>query len=175
MMYESTWRNKWLTADASTIEDMINALQGATDLLRAMKARGVTLDPDSCIGDDYAVLVTDDPAVAVKFDFEEPQEDDDADCNYERKENMEYGSVWCSKGLTANARTIEDMIDALEGTADELRAMKARGVTLYPGSVRDGHALLVTDDPAVAAEFDFEEIEDEEYDDCLDAGNDVKE
>src|SRR5215469_4036506 len=120
MMYESTWRNKWLTADASTIEDMINALQGATDYLRAMKARGVTLDPDSGVGDDYALLVTDDPAVADEFDFEEPVEDDDADCNYERKENMEYGSVWCGECIIANATTIEDMIDALEGTAGEL-------------------------------------------------------
>jgi hypothetical protein len=58
---------------------LINALQGATNHLRAMKARGVTLDPDSCISDDYAVLVTDDPAVAAVFDFEE-MEDDEDDC-----------------------------------------------------------------------------------------------
>jgi hypothetical protein len=41
-----------------------------------MNARGVTLDPDSV---DYgrALLVTDDPAVADEFGFEEPEEDDD--------------------------------------------------------------------------------------------------
>jgi hypothetical protein len=90
---------------------------------------------------------------------------------------MRYGYIWCGEWITANATTIEDMIDALEGTAGELRAMKARGVTLYPGSVRDSHALLVTDDPAVADEFDFDldiDFDEIDDDDCLDAGNDVK-
>jgi hypothetical protein len=41
MDYELTWRNKWLTSDASSIDDMIQSLQDAADELRAMKARGV--------------------------------------------------------------------------------------------------------------------------------------
>jgi hypothetical protein len=48
-----------------------------------MNARGVTLDPDSV---DYgrALLVTDDPAVADEFGFEEPEEDDDLEHHGER-------------------------------------------------------------------------------------------
>ncbi len=43
--YELTWRNKLLTAEAKTLGDMIQALHGAADELRAMKRRGVRLSP----------------------------------------------------------------------------------------------------------------------------------
>jgi len=77
MRYEFVWCNKRLFSDANTIEDMIHSLKRAADLLRALKKRGVTLDPDCCVCDGHAVLVTDDAAVADEFGFEEPEEDDD--------------------------------------------------------------------------------------------------
>jgi hypothetical protein len=80
MRYEYGWCSKCLIADATTIEEMINTLQDLADMLREMKARGVTLDPDS-VDNAYATLVTDDPKVAAEFGFEPPEEDDDADCN----------------------------------------------------------------------------------------------
>jgi hypothetical protein len=88
--YIALWRNKWLTADAESLEDMINSLQAAADTLRSMQADGVTLDPDGGTADDYAHLVTTDPQVAKKYDMHdeaefwgedgdnEPKEDDDA-------------------------------------------------------------------------------------------------
>jgi hypothetical protein len=75
--YEYSWRNKWLTAKATSIDDMIGSLQTAADELRKMKARGVTLDEGSSVGDDYATLITDDPSVAEEFGFDEPDADDE--------------------------------------------------------------------------------------------------
>jgi hypothetical protein len=75
--YQKTWRNKWLTANANSIEDMIDALQRAVDELRAMKAAGVVLKEDCSVKDDYALLVTEDRAVAERFEFEEEEEDDE--------------------------------------------------------------------------------------------------
>ena len=68
------WRNKWLTADAKSIDDMIDALSGAAEYLRQMKADGVTLDPEGGTGDDYAYLVTSDPAIAKKYGMHEESE-----------------------------------------------------------------------------------------------------
>jgi hypothetical protein len=77
--YELIWRNKWLTADAESIDDMIAALQAAAEELRAMKDKGVVLDADgSDMENDCARLVTTDPAVAKEYDFTlvEVEEDD---------------------------------------------------------------------------------------------------
>jgi hypothetical protein len=67
--YRFPWSNKWLTAKAKTLDDMIDSLQAAVDELRAMKAAGVVLRDDGCAEDDYATLVTSDRAVAKKFGF----------------------------------------------------------------------------------------------------------
>src|SRR5262249_23952241 len=75
-MFEYCWRNKWLTASAETIDDMIRLLSEAADELRMLKSRGVTLDDGSDVGSDYATLVTDDPAVAQEFGFEQIEHDD---------------------------------------------------------------------------------------------------
>jgi hypothetical protein len=77
--YNYVWRNKWLTDEARTIEEMIAGLRGAADHLQAMKEAGVTLLHDRQVAHDYATLVTDDPAVAARFEFEEEEEDDDDD------------------------------------------------------------------------------------------------
>ncbi len=81
--YVTLWRNKWLTSEAKTIEDMVGLLRNAADTLEAMRHDGVALEDDGAAGDDYAHLVTTDPAVAKKYDMVEESEfwgdeDDDA-------------------------------------------------------------------------------------------------
>jgi len=80
--YVMLWRNKWITAEAKSIEDMVEALRASTMLLQSMKADGVTLDVHGGTEDDYAYLVTTDPQIAKKYDMhpeEEFLEDDDVD------------------------------------------------------------------------------------------------
>lgn len=79
--YVTLWRNKWLTARAKTLDDMISALRGAAETLEAMQRDGVTLEYDEAVGDDYAHLVTTDPEVAKKYDMVEESEfwDDEGD------------------------------------------------------------------------------------------------
>lgn len=71
--YVTLWRNKWLTAEAKTIDEMIDLLRQAADTLEAMRRDGVVLE-DSGITDDYAHLVTTDPDVAKKYDMIEESE-----------------------------------------------------------------------------------------------------
>lgn len=77
--YLQLWRNKWLTAGAKNIDDMIEMLEGALSTLKGMRADGVTLDPKGGTEDDYAHLVTTDPGVAQKYGMEDESEffDDD--------------------------------------------------------------------------------------------------
>ena len=79
--YVALWRNKWLTAEARSLEEMIAALQSAADTLREMLADGVTLGPQGGTSDDYAYLATTDPVVAKKYDMHDEKElwEDDAE------------------------------------------------------------------------------------------------
>lgn len=63
--YETIWRNKWLTADATSIEDMVRMLREAADTLQELADAGLVLDGDC--GDDYARLYTTNPQVAKKL------------------------------------------------------------------------------------------------------------
>lgn len=72
--YVALWRNKWLTAEAKTIDEMIVLLKEAADTLEAMRRDGVVLENDGGITDDYAHLVTTDPDVAKKYDMIEESE-----------------------------------------------------------------------------------------------------
>jgi len=84
--YAITWRNKCLTSEAKTIDEMIAGLRDAADRLEQMKAAGISLDPDSGIADDYAELVTTDPKVAEDFglvDVEADQDEELEDDNHE--------------------------------------------------------------------------------------------
>jgi hypothetical protein len=71
------WRNKWLTAGAASIDDMIDAHQAAADELRELKALGVTLDAASDVVGDYAVLVTTDKTVADSLGFDDEDDEDE--------------------------------------------------------------------------------------------------
>lgn len=72
--YLTIWRNKFLTLEANSIDEMIDSLNEACDLLRRMRDDGVTLDTAGGTGDDYAHLVTTDPDVARKYDMHEESE-----------------------------------------------------------------------------------------------------
>jgi hypothetical protein len=72
--FVTLWRNKSLTAQAKSINDMIASLQEAASLLAAMQADGVTLDPEGGTADDYACLVTMDAEIAKKYDMHEETE-----------------------------------------------------------------------------------------------------
>jgi hypothetical protein len=58
--YVTVWRNKWLTSEAKSPEDMIDGLRAAADMLRSMLADGVILDAKRGRSDDNAYLVTTD-------------------------------------------------------------------------------------------------------------------
>jgi hypothetical protein len=78
-MYELIWRNKFLTVDAKSLDDMAGMLEQAAGELRRMQAAGVSLSPDGRVEDDYAWLLTDDPAVAEEFGFDAVLGEEDED------------------------------------------------------------------------------------------------
>ena len=61
---------------------MIQIFKQVAAQLQEMADAGVKLHPDSDVNNDYAILITEDPAVAEKFGFilEEFDEDDVVDC-----------------------------------------------------------------------------------------------
>ena len=69
--YIQTFRNKWITSNAKTIDDMIAVYEGLAAHFKEMRDAGIALDPDSGVSDDYATLVTEDPAVATKYGLED--------------------------------------------------------------------------------------------------------
>jgi hypothetical protein len=72
--YVTLWRNKFLTIDATSFDDMINQLGGAVELLKQMRADGVQFDPEGGTADDYIQLFTTDPDVARKYDMHDERE-----------------------------------------------------------------------------------------------------
>ena len=72
--FMTLWRNKFLTLEAKTIDGMITSLQEAAATLQAMREDGVVLESPGGTADDYAYLVTTDPAVARKYDMHEESE-----------------------------------------------------------------------------------------------------
>jgi hypothetical protein len=69
-LFELLWRNKFLTVEATTIDEMARLLEEAAADLRRLQGAGVQLAPDGGVADDYARLLTDDLAVARQFGFE---------------------------------------------------------------------------------------------------------
>lgn len=63
------WRNKFLTVDANSFDDVIEKLGNAVDLLKRMQADGVEMDPNGGTRDDYIRLITTDPEIAKKYDM----------------------------------------------------------------------------------------------------------
>ncbi|HEX3595634.1 MAG TPA: nucleotidyltransferase family protein [Polyangiaceae bacterium] len=72
--YVRLWRNKYLTIEAKSLDDMISTLAAAADELRQMQADGVVLDSTEGVADDYAHLVTTSAEVAEKYGMHEESE-----------------------------------------------------------------------------------------------------
>jgi hypothetical protein len=73
--YERLWRNKWLTAHATSIDDMIACYGGAIEELRTLQQQDVRIDVSDALG-DYITFTTTDPRVAQEFGFEEMDDED---------------------------------------------------------------------------------------------------
>lgn len=69
-----TWRNKFLTVEAESLDEMIVRIKAAAAQLEAMKSDGVILDPSDSTADDCALLSTDDPKIAAKYGMVEESE-----------------------------------------------------------------------------------------------------
>ncbi len=91
--YVRLWRNKFLTVDVKTIDEMITVLKSAAAELKAMLDDGVTLDPTSGTTDDYAYLVTSDPEIARKYEMEEDESWEDEEANDEDGEEDQAGGA----------------------------------------------------------------------------------
>lgn len=77
-LYEYIWRNKWLTSNSKNMEEMQMQLRAAANRLEEMMNAGVWLDVEGGkMTDDYAVLITDNPLVAEKYNFDLIEDDDD--------------------------------------------------------------------------------------------------
>jgi hypothetical protein len=67
--YRTTWRNKWITTDARSIDDFIETFESLAKQFRQWKQWGITLYDDGGVGDDYTSFITDDIDVAIKANF----------------------------------------------------------------------------------------------------------
>ncbi len=79
--YVLLWRNRWLTAQAQSIDEMATSLRDAAQTLDAMRADGIVLETDAGVADDNARLVTSDPQIAAKYGMVDESEywpDEDA-------------------------------------------------------------------------------------------------
>jgi len=72
--YMKLWRNRFLTTDAGSFEEVIRKLEDAAELLKQMKADGVEMDPEGGTAEDYIYLFTTDPEVAKKYDMHDERE-----------------------------------------------------------------------------------------------------
>ena len=76
-IYVSNWRNKWITSNASSIDDFIGTFEALAKMFKEWKEMGIKLNPNSSVGDDYAEFYTDDMDVAIKANFTFKMGDDE--------------------------------------------------------------------------------------------------
>lgn len=75
-VYVRLWRNKYLTTDATSLEDMIAGLENAAKELKKLLNTGKVTLREEGVSDDYAFLETTDYEIASEYGF---SEDDDFD------------------------------------------------------------------------------------------------
>ncbi len=68
-LFITTWRNKWITSEANSIDDFITTFESLAKKFREWKEMGIKLLDDGSVGDDYATFGTDDMNVAIKAGF----------------------------------------------------------------------------------------------------------
>ena len=64
-----TWRNKWITAHAGSIDDFIKTFETLANKFRQWKEWGIRLIEDGAVSNDYATFVTDNVNIAIKAGF----------------------------------------------------------------------------------------------------------
>ena len=72
--YVTVWRKTGLTAEASSIEEIVRRLRSESDQLDQMFNDGVELELSDSSIDDYVMLVTTDPTIAEKYGMLEESE-----------------------------------------------------------------------------------------------------
>jgi len=68
-LYTTTWRNKWITSHAGSIDDFIETFEHLAKKFKEWKEMGIKLSDEGSVGDDYATFYTDDMDVAIKAGF----------------------------------------------------------------------------------------------------------
>ena len=68
-IYKTTWRNKWITSGATSIDDFINVFEFLAKQFREWKDLGIKLEDDGGVSDDYATFIVDDMDVAIQAGF----------------------------------------------------------------------------------------------------------
>ena len=94
MLFESLWRNKWLTSEATSIQEMSFMLREAANDLDVMASEGVVLDLEgSDMSGDYARLITEASDVAGRFGFEPVEIEDEEDGGPDLDEESNEGGM----------------------------------------------------------------------------------
>lgn len=68
-VYRTTWRNKWITSHATSIDDFIETFESLAKMFRKWKEMGIELSDDGGVGDDYATFCTNNMDIAIKANF----------------------------------------------------------------------------------------------------------
>jgi hypothetical protein len=112
--YELCLKNKFLTMDSATTQDMIDRLSEHVDLLKELQSAGFT-DPGNGTRDDYATFYTQDAAVAEKFGFYDSLCDDEED---EFSLENDIQEIWQECGLTKDH--VFALLNSLPGGTTEM-------------------------------------------------------
>lgn len=75
--FEYLWRNKWITSNAETIDDMIEGHKHFLNELIEFKKAGLEIDPCSDVSGDYIWFYTNDKELADSLGFYEIEDEED--------------------------------------------------------------------------------------------------
>jgi hypothetical protein len=70
-------RNKFIAIDAKNFDDFIDFVERHLNMLKDWRRRGIMLDSDDGVQDDYARFYTHDPALAAELGFQEEEIEDE--------------------------------------------------------------------------------------------------
>ena len=117
--YYLIWRNRLLTSEAESIEDMVAALEEAAQTLREMQEAGVWLDGGT--EQDYAYLVTEDEDVALEYGFEPEDQEDEEDADYDEEDEEGFNDdEYSEEGFNDDEEDDEYNEDEYEDEYEEL-------------------------------------------------------
>lgn len=88
--FNTLFRCKWLVDGSRSLPEMATKLEETAKRLREMGEAGIRLDGE--VQDDYAELVTDDPAVAEKYGLQSQEDEEDEDRHRGPEEDYEEDS-----------------------------------------------------------------------------------